>query len=119
MNIPRYRNIFSKKNTVNNKKKYIGIILCILNAVNNTNQARKRKLIFFAVEKAFDNLEWTFIFMTLKNHYRQNFLTWMQTVYKEQEDKTMKNSFVLQRSTIMKGKIQGCAFSPFLYIYWH
>lgn len=69
------------------------------------------------MEKAFDNLEWTFMFMTLKNHYRQNFLTWIQTIYKEQEDKIMKNIFVFQRSTIMKGKIQGCAFSPFIYIY--
>lgn len=78
--------------------------------------SKKKKTFFLAVEKAFDNLEWTFNFMTLKNHYPKNFLTRIQTIYKEQEDKIMKNSFVLQRSTVMKGKIQGCAFSPFLYL---
>ena len=78
-------NIINEHQSAYIKGRYIGenarIIVDILDHCEENNS--DGILLFLDFEKAFDSIEWNFLFKTLeKYHFKQNFIKWMKILYK-------------------------------------
>ncbi|MCI4381688.1 hypothetical protein PGIGA_G00254930, partial [Pangasianodon gigas] len=68
-------------------------------------------------EKAFDKVEWQFLFETLSHFgFGQNFISWVQILYKEPKAAVITNGVVSPFFNLSRGTRQGCSLSPLLFI---
>jgi hypothetical protein len=68
-------------------------------------------------EKAFDSIEWRFIFKTLeKFNFGEMFIKWMKCIYKEPMAVIKNNGWLSPRIKISRGIKQGCPLSALLFI---
>ena len=74
-------------------------------------------LIFLDAEKAFDNLNWTFMFKVLENmDFGDNFIQGIKSIYVSQKSHIIVNGDLTEPCHIQKGTRQGCPLSPLLFI---
>jgi hypothetical protein len=68
-------------------------------------------------EKAFDRLEWDFLFMSL-NHlgFGPNFIKWVRILYRNISSRYIVNNYVGQPVSLERGVRQGCSLSPLLFV---
>ena len=74
-------------------------------------------LLFLDFEKAFDSVEWNFLYKTLENfNFGTNFIKWMKILYTNPIFRTKNNGWLSKTVNMQRGIRQGCPVSALLYI---
>ena len=67
-------------------------------------------------EKAFDRVNWTFLFTTLQRFgFGESFINWVKTLYTAPSATVTTNGMISQRFILHRGTRQGCPLSPSLF----
>uniref|UniRef100_A0A8D0E7E3 ribonuclease H n=1 Tax=Salvator merianae TaxID=96440 RepID=A0A8D0E7E3_SALMN len=97
-------------------KDNIRSIIDVIEYLESHNEVQAA-LIFLDAEKAFDNLNWNFMFNLLDMmNFGGNFTKWIRAIYTIQSAQLTINGEVTQKNSIQKGTRQGCPLSPLLFI---
>ena len=68
-------------------------------------------------EKAFDTVEWPFLFKTLKSfNFWDNFITWIKLLYTDIFSCVSNNGYLSNYFSLSRGIRQGCPISALLFI---
>ena len=71
---------------------------------------------FLDFEKAFDSLEWEFLFKTLETfNFGIGFITWIKVLYSNISSCTLNNGYASDTFAIKRGVRQGCPISGLLF----
>ena len=74
-------------------------------------------MVFLDFEKAFDSLEWNFLFETLQKFgFKKNFLNWIKLIYNCPLALVKVNGFLTEHVNLARGIRQGCPLSALLFI---
>jgi hypothetical protein len=101
------------------QNRYIG---CNIQRIQNLidiceEQKEDNILINIDFEKAFDTIEWDFIYQTLQHlNFPINFINWIKTIYNGIETCIINNGFTTKFFKPQKGVRQGCPLSPYIFI---
>ena len=101
------------------KGRFIGYnIRAILDAIEDSNTNNKPLLLaFLDFEKAFDSLNWNFLFKTLSEFgFGPQFSRWIQLMYKDISSCVMNNGYTSEYFNLKCGVRQGCPLSALLFI---
>lgn len=107
-------NTINKNQTAYVKGRYIGenarLILDIFEYCDSEN--KNGILLFLDFEKAFDSVEWNFLFETLKKfNIGDQFLKWIEILYKNPKFKMKNNGWLSKTCSMTRGIRQGCPIS--------
>ena len=102
------------------KGRFIGenarLILDIFDYCENEN--KDGILLFLDFEKAFDSVEWKFLFKTLESfNFGDAFIKWMKILYKNPLFRLKNNGWISRTCKMTRGIRQGCPISAILYIF--
>ena len=68
-------------------------------------------------EKAFDSLEWEYVYSTLKFlNFGNNIISWIKLLYNGSTSKVLNNGWVTKPINLTRGLRQGCPLSPYLFV---
>ena len=68
-------------------------------------------------EKAFDRVDWPFLFATLaKMGFGDNFIRWVRLLYTDVRSSVLVNGYISRPFKPSRGVRQGCPLSPLLYV---
>lgn len=89
----------------------------LLNAIQAFKERSIEGLVLsLDAEKAFDRLEWSFLFYTLgKFGLGENFVKWVKIIYNDPQAAILTNGFRSTYFTTQRGVMQGCPLSPLLF----
>ena len=74
-------------------------------------------LLFLDFEKAFDSVEWNFIYQVLEKFgFGENYIRWIQILYKNPEFMIKNNGWISATCKMSRGIRQGCPISALLFI---
>ena len=74
-------------------------------------------LVLIDFQKAFDTVEWDFLFNTLKSYnFGPIFQSWIKLLYTEVSSCTINNGYLSKNFELTRGIRQGCPISAFLFI---
>ena len=113
--------LIGKEQSAYIKGRYIGdnarLILDIFDYCEEFNE--NGILLFLDFEKAFDSVEWNFLFKTLtKFNFGEKFITWMQILYNNPIFRVKNNGWISKICKMGRGIRQGCSqFSALLYLF--
>ena len=112
--------LISKHQSAYIKGRYIGTnartILDIFEYCENRNY--EGILLFLDFQKAFDSVEWNFIFETLKRfNFGDNFLQWISILYNEPIFKLKNNGWISKTCNMERGIRQGCPISSMIFLF--
>lgn len=69
-------------------------------------------------EKAFDSVEWNFLFKTLETfNFGTNFINWIKILYKNPIFRLKNNGWISRTCQMHRGIRQGCPISALLYLF--
>ena len=102
------------------KGRYIGnnarLILEILDYFENTNT--DGILLFADCKKAFDSIEWNFLFKTLeKFNFGDKFIKWIKILYKNPNFCIKNKGWISRKCKMHRGIRQGCPVSALLFLF--
>ena len=102
------------------KGRFIGFsartVLDIFEYCENSNDPHI--LLFCDFEKAFDSVEWNFLFKTLKHmNFGDNFLKWVKILYTNPVFRIKNNNWISRTCSMTRGIRQGCPISALLFIF--
>ena len=101
------------------KGRFIGENIRLINDVMfHTLKANKPGIaIFLDFRKAFDTIEWEFLFKALKTfNFGSDFISWVQTFYGVVQSCVINNGHSSQMFSIERGVRQGCPLSCLLFV---
>ncbi len=81
-------------------------------------QTNRSKLVILSLdaEKAFDQVEWPYLFALLhKFHVGENLITWLKIIYKIPRARILTNKILSPSFSLFRGTRQGCPLSPLLF----
>ena len=111
--------IISSDQTGYMKKRFIGQNIRLVQDIiehadkHNTDGA----LLFLDFQKAFDSVEWEFIFSTLEHFkFPPSFIQWVKTLYNKPQFIIKNNGYLSQEYYMHRGVRQGCPLSALLFI---
>jgi len=99
--------------------RYIG---CNIQRIQNLIQKCKDEsihgvLVNIDFEKAFDSIEWTFVWKALHHfNFPEKYINWIKCLYKEIETCISNNGFLTKFFKPGRGVRQGCPLSPYLFV---
>ncbi len=74
-------------------------------------------LLFLDFEKAFDSIEWNFMFSVLKKfNFGEGFIKWVQVLYNKPTLAIKNNGWISKDITLERGVRQGCPLSALLFV---
>ena len=74
-------------------------------------------ILFLDFEKAFDTVEWPFMFKTLQAfNFGENFINWIKTLYQKPSSIVKNNGYLSEPIRMERGIRQGCAISAMIFI---
>lgn len=75
-------------------------------------------LLFLDFEKAFDSVEWNFLFQVLKQfNFGENFISWVKILYTKPIFRVKNNGWISKTCKMNRGIRQWCPISAFLYLF--
>ena len=112
--------IISQNQSAYVKGRFIGInarlIIDIFEYCENLGE--ESILLFLDFHKAFDSVEWSFLFETLKCfNFGEKFIKWMQILYKNPIFRLKKNNLISKTCSMERGIRQGCPVSAILFLF--
>ncbi len=113
------KKLVSKDQTAYIQNRFIGCnIRTICDIIENADIYNIPGLIVcLDFEKAFDTLEWDFLFKTLeKYNFGKNFIKWIKTLYTDPRIIVKNNGWMSREIEIKRGVRQGCPISALLFI---
>ena len=93
--------------------------VCRLFNLFNISQETPQKTIIISLdaEKAFDKVNWSFLFNTLHRFgFGELFIHWIKTLYRSPRATITTNRITSQSFTLHQGTRQGCPLSPAIFI---
>ena len=73
-------------------------------------------LVLIDFEKAFDTVEWDFLFESLKSYnFGQTFRAWIKLLYTNISSSTINDGYFSRNFTLVRGIPQGCPLSALLF----
>ena len=112
-------NIVSKDQSGYIKNRYIGCSARLINDIIEYCEKHQSPgaLICLDFQKAFDSLNWDFMFCTLKKFgFGENFMKWIHILYTKSTFCVTNNGWISQDSVMERGIRQGCPISALLFI---
>ena len=74
-------------------------------------------ILFLDFSKAFDSLEWNFMFETLRKFgFKENFIKWVKVMYTDIQGCILNNGWVSSPFKVFRGIRQGCPCSSLLFV---
>ena len=101
------------------KKRFIGYNIRLIEDIiyYQNKQSSDSYLAFIDFEKAYDTLEWEFLFKTLKFYnFGPTFIKWIRTTYKSPSISIKNNGWLSESFEMKRGVRQGCPISSLLFI---
>ena len=101
------------------KNRFIGFNLRQIQDIIDYSETYKIEgaIIFVDFTKAFDSLEWNFMFTTLKHFgFNDSFIQWVETLYANIQTCVMNNGWVSEVFENSRGIRQGCPLSALLFV---
>ena len=101
------------------KGRYIGENIRTTEDLMHYTSLKKIPVILALVdfEKAFDTVEWSFLFNTLvKFNFGENFIKWIKLLYTNISSCVSNNGYISNFFTLSRGIRQGCPISALLFI---
>ncbi len=114
-----YKNIVHNDKTAYIKGRYIGSNIRIIDGILEYDEGKNSTgaLIFLDFEKAFDSVNWYFMFkVNDKFNFVENLKKWIQILYTDPNILVKNNGWVSNRFTAERGIRQGCPISALLFI---
>lgn len=89
----------------------------LFNLINITQLERSKSIILsLDAEKAFDKVNWQFLFHTLRKFgFGESFVHWIETLYTSPRATVTTNGITSPSFTLHQGTRQGCPLSPLLF----
>jgi hypothetical protein len=101
------------------KNRSINTNIRLVDDILNFSQSKKLQtaVLFLDFSKAFDSLEWNFMFQVLeKFNFGPSFIKWIKILYNEPELYIKNNGYMSRRILMDRGIRQGCPLSALLFI---
>ena len=89
----------------------------LFNLISISQQSKTKTVIAsLDAEKAFDKVNWTFLFYTLQQFgFGESFIHWIKTLYTSPKATVTTNGITSSTFTLHRGTRQGCPLSPSLF----
>ena len=119
----RLRNVIPK--IINNdqtgflKGRFIGENIRLIDGIINHTESNKIPglLLFLDFEKAFDTVEWPFIWKTLDSfNFGRSITNWIMLCYQNIESCVLNNGWASNFFALERGVRQGCPLSPYIFL---
>ena len=101
------------------KGRFIGENIRLIDGLINHTAARNIPglLMFLDFEKAFDTVEWSFIWKALSSfNFGTSLINWIKLCYRNIESCVLNNGWASNYFTPERGVTQGCPLSPYIFI---
>ena len=103
--------------TVYIKGRFIGQNIRLVSDIIENNKYKNGILLFLDFKKAFDSVEWDFMFESLKLfNFGPMFCQWIKTMYTNPVPLLKNNGHLSSKITMERGIRQGCPVSALLFI---
>ena len=97
------------------KGRFIGENIRLISDIIEQN--KEGMILFLDFEKAFDSLEWDFLFKVLNTmNFGPSFLNWIQTFYTNISSCVVKDGYSSEFFSLQRGVRQGCPLSGLLFV---
>ena len=100
------------------KNRYIGCNVRLVKDIIEFAEKYDKEgaMLFLDFKKAFDSLEWDFLFQTLKKfNFGDEFIHWVRVLYHNPTAKIKNNNFLSDEFRLARGVRQGCPLSALLF----
>ena len=101
------------------KGRYMGTNICLVSDVIDYYDILNKSgiLLMMEFQKAFDSLDWNFLFKTLNFfNFGQSFTKWIDVIYRKPEACVKNNGYLSDFFDISRGVRQGCPVSALLFL---
>lgn len=88
----------------------------LLNIVHSPSASRPETVISLDAEKAYDRVEWSYLFSALKQFgFNEGFISWVKLLYADPLAGVITNGLQSEYFPLSRGTRQGCPLSPLLF----
>lgn len=88
----------------------------VLNIINDKDRSRDNALLSMDLEKAFDRIEWQYLFEVLRKFgVKDNLLKWIRLLYSNPKADILSNGLFSVPFRLYRRTRQGCPLSPLLF----
>ena len=111
---------FNEDQTVYIKNRFIGFDLRQIQDIIDYSNIYKIEgaIIFLDFSKAFDSLEWDFMFSTLKHYgFNYSFVTWVETLYNNIQTCVINNGWISEICKNTRGTVKDFLYLPFYLLF--
>ena len=99
------------------KGRYIGENIRVISDIIEQHEHKEGMILFLDFEKAFDSLEWDYLFKVLDlMNFGPSFLNWIHTFYKNIYSCVINNGYSSDFFSLQRGVKQGCPLSGLLFV---
>ena len=113
------QNLISHDQTAYIKERFIGNNVRLLSDIIHYCNLAKQNGILLSVdfEKAFDTVEWNFMYECLRKfNFGENFIKWIEVLYTDPIMVVKNNGYFTKKIRLTRGLRQGCPISALLFI---
>ena len=99
------------------KGRFIGENIRLITDIIEQNENKEGTILFLDFEKAFDSLEWDYLFKVLNiMNFGPSFLNWIRTFYSNISSYVINNGHSSEFFSLQRGVRQGCPLSGLLFV---